>query len=85
MTPTRETVSGDDLQQMAAEQLAIAAATNDTRQSGKAKKQTRRARDRRDDDEPLFDYTRSLFNSPVTPRAGDLDTTEEIKRPVRST
>ena len=30
MTPTREPVNGDDLQQMAAEQLAIAAATNDT-------------------------------------------------------
>ena len=77
LTPTREEVNGDDLQQMAAEQLAIAAATNDVRQSGKAKKKQTRTGKRRDDDGPLFDYTRSLFNSPVTPRAGDLDTTEE--------
>ena len=64
LTPTRDQSIGDDLHQMAAEQLALAAAENDVRQTGKAKKRSK-GRKGKGDDQDLFDYTKSLFNTPV--------------------
>ena len=77
LNPTRERTEGNDLQQIAAEQLAIAAATNDVRQTDRAKRRTRKMRDSSDDRESLFDYTRSLFNPPVAANNRNQETTEE--------
>ena len=77
LTPTRNASDGNDLRKMAAEQLAVAAATNDRRQTDKANRRSRKTRARGDDHEPLLEYTRSLFNSPVVARGRDRETTEE--------
>lgn len=64
LTPTQEQPNGNDLHQMAAEQLALAAAENDKRQTGKTKKRTMGRRGK-GDDRDLFEYTKSLFTTPV--------------------